>query len=213
MYDEKYLDTIEMIDSHLVQFVDEDEVVIFEDSESEIHPVDIYWIKPNMEYRPYSILMTCGMSRFAIAVPDEFEDERFLEIAMLFPKSWDFDNISSKPETITWPIQHLRTIGKMQVVQDTWLGLGHTVLYKNGNDEFFPGTRFNSTIIFQSITLPKAFTEIENGDDVVKIYSAVPLYPEELRFKLEKDSDLLIERFDKFNIQEVVDVNRINTCK
>ena len=64
MHDDKYIDIIELFDSHLDRFVEDDEVIVFDDIESKDNHVDVYWIKPNLEYRPYSILVTCGMSRF-----------------------------------------------------------------------------------------------------------------------------------------------------
>ena len=111
MHDDKHIDIIELFDSHLDKFVDDDEVIIFDDVESKYNHIDVYWIKPNLEYRPYSILVTCGMSRYPMKVPVEYEDKRFIEVAMLFPLDWDFSNIESKPETISWPISHPRPSG------------------------------------------------------------------------------------------------------
>ena len=66
---------------------------------------------------------------------------------------------------------------------------------------------------FPSIKLPKEFAEIKKEDSVIKIYSAIPLYPEELKFKLENDSNSLIDKFNEFEIQEIVDIFRKNTCE
>ena len=213
MHDEKYIDIIELFDNHLNKFVEDDEVIVFDDVESKDNHIDVYWIKPNLEYRPYSILVTCGMSRYPMKVPVGNDEKRFIEVAMLFPMDWDFSNIESKPETISWPISHLQSIGKMPISLDTWIGFGHTIGCNDSKGEYFPGTKFNSTIIFPSLKLPKSFTEFENGDSLVKIYSATPLYSEELKFKFENDSNALIDKFNEFNIQEIIDTNRKNTCK
>jgi len=213
MHNEKYIDIIEIFDSHLDKFVDDDEVIVFDDIESKDNHIDVYWIKPNLEYRPYSILLTCGMSRFPMVVPEGYEDKRFIEIAMLFPMDWDFSDIKSKPDSVTWPIHHLRTIGKTPILQNTWIGFGHTIGCGKSESDCYPGTRFNSTIIFPSIKLPESFTEIRNNDDLIKIHSAIPLYQEELKFKLDNGSNSLIDKFNELDIQEIVDINRINTCK
>ena len=213
MHNEKYIDIIEIFDSHLDKFVDDDEVIVFDDIESKDNHIDVYWIKPNLEYRPYSILLTCGMSRFPMVVPEGYEDKRFIEIAMLFPMDWDFSDIKSKPDSVTWPIHHLRTIGKTPILQNTWIGFGHTIGCGESKSDCYPGTRFNSTIIFPSIKLPESFTEIRNNDDLIKIHSAIPLYQEELKFKLDNGSNSLIDKFNELDIQEIVDINRINTCK
>lgn len=52
----------------------------------------------------------------------------------------------------------------------------------------------------------------DNGD-LIKIYSAIPLYPEELKYKLENGSNELIDKLNELNVQEIIDLDRINTCK
>lgn len=212
MHNKKFLDLIEIFDSHLDNFVENDEVIVFDDIKSKYNHIDVYWIKPNLEYRPYSILITCGMSRFPMKVPVEHEDTKYIEVAMLFPKEWDFSNIKAKPESITWPISHLQSIGKMPISKNTWIGFGHTIECFKGVNDYFPGTNFNSTIIFPTIKLPKSFSEFKNVDNLIKIYSAIPLYPSELKYKLENGANALVDKFNEFNIQEIVDINRINTC-
>ena len=213
MHDKKYIDTIELFDSHLDNFVEDDEVIVFDDVESKDNHIDVYWIKPNLEYRPYSILVTCGMSRFPMKVPAGLENKKFIEVAMLFPADWDFTNLTEKPESISWPIRHLQGIGKMPISMDTWIGYGHTISWDDSEKDCFPGTDFNSTIILPSRELPDSFTQIENGENSIKIYSVIPLYPEELKFKLDNDTDTLIDKFNEFNIQEIIDLKRINTCE
>lgn len=212
MHDERQLDIIEIFDTHLEKFVEENEVIVFDDIESKENHIDIYWIKPNLEYRPYSILVTCGMSRNPMNVPKGYEDKKFIEVAMLFPLDWDFSDINTKSDKITWPIYHLKSIGKMVADPKTWIGFGHTIGCNETKGNYFPGTGFNSTIIFPSIELPESFTKIDNQGKLVRIYSAIPIYPEELNYKLENNSNALIEKFNEFNIQEIVDLNRKNTC-
>ena len=213
MENEEYMDLIDLLETHLENFIEEDDLIVFEDVESKNNPVDVYWIKPNAEYRPYSILLTCGLSQFASTLPEEFEENRFVEFAMLFPMDWDFDNIEDKPESIAWPISFLQGIGKMPISEDTWFGFGQTRYCGNRKEDCFPGTPFNSAIVLPSIKLPKEFTDIKIGNDLIKIYSVIPLYPEELKFSLDHDANTLLDRFNKFEIQEIIDLNRKNSCK
>jgi len=212
MHEKRHLDIIELFDNHLDRFVDDDELVVFHDVESKDNHIDIYWIKPNKEYRPYSILMTVGMSRFPMNVPTGYEDKRLIELSMLFPKAWDFSNINSKPDTLQWPIHHLRSIGKMPISKNTWIGFGHTISYHRKESDLFPGTRFSSTIILPSIHLPETFIKIPLEKETISIYTAIPLYPEELDYKNSHDTNSLIEKLNDFKIQEIIDIDRINTC-
>ena len=211
MDEQELPDLIDIFDAHLDNFVDEDEIVVFHDAGSEDNHIDVYWIKPEPEYRPYSILITCGMSRYPMNTPQGYT--RFLEVAMLLPPDWDLTDIRKKPKTISWPIFHLQNIGKMPHAEDTWVGFGHTIECNESYGDFFPGTGFNSSIILPSITLPETFTEILNGNDLTTVYISLPLFPEELSYKLQNDSNALIEKFNIFNTPEVLNLSRSNTCK
>lgn len=48
---------------------------------------------------------------------------------------------------------------------------------------------------------------------MVNFYAIVPLYSEELDFKLKHGSDPLLDKFDEYGVDELLDVNRRNTCR
>jgi len=57
------------------------------------------------------------------------------------------------------------------------------------------------------------FTQIKmENNQVIDIYTLVPLYKEELEFKKENDAKKLIEKFDQFGIEEIIKVGRKNVC-
>ena len=50
---------------------------------------------------------------------------------------------------------------------------------------------------------------IMSSGKVVNFYEIIPLYPEELQFKMENGADALFERFEEKGIQyRLVDINR-----
>ena len=58
------------------------------------------------------------------------------------------------------------------------------------------------------------FTQLQvNEDKKVNFYSFVPLYKEEVTFKLKRGADPLLQRFDNLGVTELLDVNRPNVCK
>ncbi len=203
---------IDAIHAHLDNFIDEDEIIVFHETETDIVHTDIFWIKPNFEYRPYSILLTCGLSFEPMKVPDETYD-KFAEVAMLLPKEWELENGAWKEEINGWPINHLRTIAKIPYTNESWIGYGHTITYDTNKLKSFPGTQFNSSVLLSSFTLPEKFTRIAHGDRTIRVYSSIPLYPEELNFKLKNDANTLVDKFIQFEIEEILNPARINTCK
>lgn len=205
-------DLIEAIENHLSMFVDEDEIEVFADQISNQHPVDIYWIKPNKKIRPYSILMSCGMSAYPMDMPEGLEDKELAEVALLLPPDWNLDGDDWLEPENSWPLDHLTDIARQPFETVSWLAFGDTVKNEEDSDKCFAGTNFNSSILLNSITLPAEFTKINFRNATINVYTVIPLYPEELKFKMKNNADALIDKFIDFDINEILDPKRKNTC-
>lgn len=203
---------VEVIDNHLQDFTEDDEEIVFHETETSKVHTDIFWIKPNLEYRPYSILMTCGLSTKPMKIPEDVK-YKYVEVVMLLPKEWELENGKWKENKNKWPLDHLRKIAKIPYETNSWIGFGHTIIHDPTNNKCFPNTNFNSSVILSSKTLPDAFTKIKFNDDTIRVYTAIPLYPEELEYKLNNDANALVDKFIESNIEEIVNSNRVNTCK
>ena len=74
-------------------------------------------------------------------------------------------------------------------------------------------TKLCCMFLYPSITLGKDFFNLKiNEHKTVKFYCLYPLYKEEMDFKLKNSADTLIDKFEKYNIRDVIDINRRNTC-
>jgi hypothetical protein len=198
-------DNYDAIDNHLSMFFDEgDEIMFFHEKESSDFHLDVCVIKPNKEYRDYTILLTRGVS--SMLLPRD-SISKYIELCILLPPSWDLDNW--KDEKNFWPLGLIRSTGRYPSENNTWLGFGHTI--PNVKPE--PGTDFMGTLVTKSITLPDDFQRIKYGEDTIEIFTLVPLYIEELKYARDNGSDALLDLFDKENIGDIIDVNRKNVCK
>jgi len=52
----------------------------------------------------------------------------------------------------------------------------------------------------------------ELASALVHIYALLPIYKEEMEFKLKRGGEKLYERFDQEGINELLDINRKNVC-
>ncbi len=204
--------SVELIDSHLDQFFNEHEdIVVFDEIESEIIHRDVFFVKAN-EDRPYHILLSCGMSALLMKVPTDIDSSRYAEVMILLPKEWNLDYDSFKDERNYWPIRLMKELMMLPHPDETWLGFGHTFGHE-GSEEFAKGIGFNSVMLAHSMELSEDFTQIDlNGDEVVTIYTLIPLYKEELAFKKQNGATALLERFDQYEVEEIVKVGRPNVC-
>lgn len=214
-YRAEYLETIEIIDAHLDQFFEDGEIIVFheEDTLEGDNHIDVYWIKPNKKYRPYTILMTCGMSRYPMQVPEGQEKDQYKEVVMLLPMDWSFGNSKLRAAEEMWPVNHLKSIASIPHDQNTWMGFGHTIAWSLEEEECFPGTNFSASVLISSITLPDSFTKIAQEKGDIHLLSVIPLYQEELKFKMEHGSSGLIDRFNEFELDEILDLNRGSVCQ
>ncbi|RYF25247.1 MAG: suppressor of fused domain protein [Flavobacteriales bacterium] len=204
--------SVEIIDMHLDQFFDKDaDIVVFDEIESEIIHRDIYFIKAT-EDRPYHILLSCGMSALPMVLPAEVESSEKVEIMILLPKEWNLEYESFDDERNYWPIRIMKEIMMCPHEQQTWFGLGHTYGHEE-EEEFAEGVGFNSVVLAHSMELSEDFTQIELEDGkAIDIYTLIPLYKEELKFKKEKGLQALLALFDDFGIDEIVKIGRKNVC-
>jgi hypothetical protein len=63
-------------------------------------------------------------------------------------------------------------------------------------------------------TVPETFYELEiDNRKTIHFYCIVPIYAEEIDLKLQKGTDALLDRFNFFNVSEIVDPVRRKTVK
>lgn len=202
------------IDKHLDKFFYEDEVYVLHEETSETVHSDIFVIKPEeSEGRDYYILLTSGMSALPMDTHEGYRDCRYGELMMLLPNDWNMNHQDFENEENWWPMRLLIGMTKYPHEENTWLGHGHT--YGNQDEKSFStNARFSAAILVESITVPESFLKIKRnfGRDIY-VYSVIPIYQEELEYKLLNGTDALLNKFQENDIEEIIRIDRINTCK
>lgn len=169
---------------------------------------DIYIIKPTPE-RNYYTLITGGMGAFDMLVPQDHEGSTNAELMINLPPDW---NVYGNDEKDFWPIRWLKTLAQLPIEQQTFLDWGHTI----PTGEPLPDTPFTCLMLIGSETKDRsnALVTLPTGRQV-QFFTLVPLYEEEMLYKLQNMAEALIERFEAKAIPypPVVDVNRLNVCE
>jgi hypothetical protein len=204
--------SVEIVDNHINQFFEADEdILVFDEIESEIIHRDIFFIKAN-EQRQYHILLSCGMSALPMKVPDDVESSPYAEVTILLPKEWNLNYDSFDDERNYWPIRLMKELMILPHPDETWLGFGHTFGHEE-DEEFAEGIGFNAVMLGYSMKLSNEFTQIDLEDEqTITVYSLIPLYREELEFKKVNGASALLERFDQHKVGEIVKIGRPNVC-
>ena len=134
---------IEALESHIEEHFGNYSRVLHEIFSPDIH-VDVCLIEPDEE-RDHYILVTMGMGAHVMNVPEDMADgehER-AELVMCLPADWD---LQSHEERWYWPVRLLKTLARIPVSEDSWLGWGHTFEYGDG-ETFAENTELAAAIL------------------------------------------------------------------
>jgi len=203
---------IEEISDHIERHIGNIHLVYHEIISDTVH-IDVHHVAPTRE-RPYHTLITSGMSDLPMNVPAEAGSTKYMELMVTLPEDWEITEGSFQDEKWYWPVRELKFLARFPHKFDTWLGWGHTMPNGDPAEPFAENTLLNGVIILPSINVPAQFYKLKiNDNKTIEFYSFLPLYKEEMDLKLQKGSDELLERFEKYGISDIVDIKRRNVAK
>ena len=195
---------MEAVEGHIQQYFGDFENVFHELASPDIH-VDICVVPPSEE-RDYYTLVTMGMGAHRMNVPEELAEYKLerAELAIALPGNWKLKREDLKNERWYWPIRLLKTLARLPIASDTWLGFGHTMDHE---EDFAKDTKLCAAIL----TGPQGTEEGSEvctlpGGEEVNFYQVIPLYRDELEYKLAHDADALLDKMN--GISFVVEPNR-----
>ena len=186
-------DEMSAIEQHIKNTFGEFENVFHELVSPDIH-VDICIVPPTEE-RDYYTLVTMGMGAHRMNVPEELAEYKLerAELAIALPPDWKLDEESLKDERWYWPIGLLKVLARLPISNDTWLGFGHTM---DKQSPFAEDTELCAALLVgpqdvvwnggEVCTLP-------SGEEV-NFYQVIPLYRNEMEYKMEHDADALLKK-------------------
>ena len=183
---------MEAVEGHIQQYFGKVENVFHELVSPDIH-VDICMVPPTEE-RDYCTLVTMGMGAHRMNVPEELVEYKLerAELAIALPADWKLDQESMKDEKWYWPIRLLKSLARLPINCDSWLGHGHTV---ENREPFADNTKLcTATLIGPQDTEDGSEVCTLPGGEEVNFYQVIPLYEDELDYKLEHDVDALLNK-------------------
>jgi hypothetical protein len=201
---------LEAISSHIERYVGPPEMVFHEIVSDLVH-VDIHWVKPTAQ-RNYHTLVTSGMSDRPMAAPDP--SLRYAELMICLPPNWPLTQEAFQDERNYWPLRSLKILARLPHEHNTWLFASHTVPNGDPAQPFAENTRLCCALVFVPMLFDQGFHTLQvNAGKTIHFLSLIPIYREELDFKLRKGFESLLERLGTVGVTELLDVQRKNACK
>jgi hypothetical protein len=188
---------------------------------SQVISIGIFQYRPTAE-RKFWTFVTSGMSSLPMPVPKEIPNPQNFERAELLiavSEDWLSKNsvgLSGKdfgrPEK-WWPIAKLKEFARFPHAYGAWFWEEHTLANYDPPEPLGPGTRQDGVVLLPPATLPREACVIEAGPGVrITLFALIPLYPEEMKLKLERGIGTLRQLLEEAGVDEVVAPKRRNVA-
>ena len=202
----------EHIADHIKNYVGDVSLVYHEVISDLVH-LDINIVDPT-DQRPYYSLVTSGMSDIQMKAPDEYSELSYAELMLCLPKDWPLSKEAIQKEENYWPLRTLRYLARFPHAYDTWLWASHTIPNGDPPEPFAENTEFSGVLLMYPRLFSQDFWKLRVFPNAtIHFLSVLPLYKEEMEFKLDKGLDPLLDRFEKTRVTELMDISRRNVCK
>jgi hypothetical protein len=190
------------VDRHIRQHVASVTTVFHELISDELH-IDVHHVKPSL-FRRFHVLVTSGMSAVPMETGEGAREFRFAELCIVLERPWRVSHAAFAEERWYWPIRLLKNLARYPFENRTWLGYGHTVSAPTAA-AYAPDTELCGGILLPPRSLGEGFSRMQRSDGAETFFWAVvPLYPQELQFKLEHGASALMDALDAAGINDVV---------
>jgi hypothetical protein len=205
-------ETIDHVTAHIQRYCGEIGMVWHEVVSDLVH-VDVHEVPPTPE-RPYYTLVTSGMSDRPMTVPSGAEKYRYAELMLSLPAEWPISMEAFKEEDNYWPVRLLKILARFPHEYDTWLSFGHTLPNDDPPQPYAPNTKLCCALLLVPLLVDKEFWSLKVSEEkTIHFYSIVPLYREEMEFKVKHGTDPLLDKLGEHNVNELLDAKRKNVCK
>ncbi len=183
-----------------------------QENEKQAYPINCVLIRPDIDNNFYKIV-SIGIGAYSgydnsNTMPDHQVSHR-IEIAAFLPAEYSLDEIK---KNFAWIPKVIRQFGEMLQFENSWLAAGHSISYGNSMDDH---VSYNG-VIFNDIFMESPYREkciLPCGEEV-EFLGLIPLYEEEMMYKIEHGyPDLLNRMMSKIHERfDIITLNRPNTC-
>jgi len=174
----------------------------------EIVHVDILHV-PASKQRRWHTLVTCGMSRRPMCPPKEAADCRLAELFLRLPAEWPVC-VPAHDIRSGWPFLQLGHLARFPHLAETWLWEGHTVGAPDPKERIAPGVGFTAWILGPHLSLGHDGCTVRFGRQTIRLFSALPIYPEELELAMMSGSEALFLFLEAAGVSDMIRVRRRN---
>lgn len=197
--------SIANIDAHITKWLVKPCGVFHELVSPTVH-VDVHIVPPGPD-RDFIALVTSGLSDKPMNGP--FPELRFAELVFLLPADWKLDEVDFEQEENYWPIRQLKFLARFPHEYNTWIWETHTIPNGDPAEAYASNTNLCGIALTNPISLPHEFRTLEvDAEKTIHFFSLIPLYKDEMDYKLNNGIEGLYDKFGKAGVSDVLDITR-----
>lgn len=163
---------------------------------------------PSSLRRPRMTLRTSGVSERALAVPKSMDDHRYTELLLYLPPSWQLTDDTSPREDTWWPAALLKHLGRFIHEQQTYFEPGHSVALAEPGETYAPGTLVAGALLLPPSLEAPEFDRLSIRGIPCRFLWVHPITEAEMKLKLERGTDALIELMNTRGLSPAIDPRR-----
>lgn len=160
---------------------------------------------PPTEHKPFHVVASVGVSDRAMSVPAPERDEEpacpHVELLMGLGPDWPSGEDGRLLEA--WPLEVINVIGRFPHQQGAWLAPGHTIPNGDPPQPFVPDGPAGVIALPPVALMPEVEWLEGDGEAPIRFMALVPLYADELSFKVQNGVDALLARLDRHDVNEI----------
>jgi len=97
---------------------------------------------------------------------------------------------------------------------ETWLSYGHSIPNGDPPEPFARNTKLCCMLLVLPLSADPQFAQLKIREEkVINFCTLMPIYKQEIDFKLRKGTEALEELFDRQGVTDVVDISRPNMAR
>lgn len=160
---------------------------------------------------PVTILMTNGLSSYEMPVPEKVKGREFIELYFCLPSYWDLAD-TDNPNT-NWVFPWIQRLAKHVFDKQTWYGHGHSMPCGADKKPLSGLMKQNHFFLVDPILLEEELSPLELGDKTIYFLAIIPIFKDELDFKVARGTFKLLEIFNLKGVNEKLDDFRLTSLR
>jgi hypothetical protein len=160
---------------------------------------------------PVTVMMTNGLSDYTMPVMDKWKGREHNELFFCLPAYWDMDDLENPH--FNWVYEWIFKLETFVREKQTWFGPGHTIPCGNPPAPLSPTMKQEYLVFLDPLFLQDLLLPLETAGKTIYFLAIVPLFGDELDYKMGKSTFKLLKKFAAKKVDERLDDYRPSVLK